>query len=571
MSKNPSPPHLALKLAKRLNRYYKTHSILRDLEDVFLDIAERRGYLCAGIWYWCQCLGAAWKQLESTSKWSLIMFWNYLKITIRNIKKNKAYSAINIVGLSMGMACCIMIFLWVQDELSFDRFHVNADSIYRVITNARYIDTAVNNPETPSPFAAGMKQQFPEVIESTRVRFQARRILQYKDKAFYEDGGVLVDPGFFRIFSFPFIQGDPETALNDPFTMVLTESYVQKYFGNTNPVGQTVEFMGRPFIIRGIMADTPPNSHLQFDFLLSPLGLENMQNYEEDWTSDVVFTYVQVRAGTDIAALNRKTTDFIKPKHRLWEKSEARFYLQPLSDIHLNAGLSRERIVHGDRKYIFIFSIISMGLLLIACTNFMNLSTARAAVRTKEIGIRKVVGSNRSQLFKQFLGESLWMTLVAGVLAILLVLAALPLFNNLAQKSLSLDLLNGKLFLGISAILFFTGLMSGSYPAVILSSFNPVAVLKEKVFSPKKGSIFRTALVVFQFTLSAFLIIGTVVVNKQLNYMQNKKLGFEKDNIVYLPAKESAGKNYEALKTEEGWFIQKGKNRMNSSPMKLLP
>jgi ABC-type antimicrobial peptide transport system permease subunit len=478
------------------------------------------------------------------------MFWNYLKITIRNIKKHKTYSAINIAGLAMGIACCILIFLWVQDELSFDRFHVNADSTYRVITHARYTDIAVDNPETPSPFAAGMKQEFPEVIEATRVRFQGRRIFQYKDKAFYEDRGILVDPGFFRIFSFPFIQGDPETALNDPFTMVLTESYAQKYFGNNNPVGEMVEFMGRPFIIRGIMADTPSNSHLQFDFLLSPQGLENMQSYENDWVSDVVFTYVQVRRDTDIVALNRKTTDFLKPKHPLWEKFEARIYLQPLSDIHLNAGLYRKNIVHGDRKYIFIFSIIALGLLLIACTNFMNLSTARAAIRTKEIGIRKVVGSNRSQLFKQFLGESLWMTLVAGVLAVILVEIALPLFNNLAQKSLSLNLLDGKLFLGIAAILFFTGLISGSYPAVFLSSFNPVAVLKEKVFSAKKGSKFRTVLVVFQFTLSAFLIIGTVVVNKQLSYIQNKKLGFEKDNIVYLPAKKSAGQNYEALKTE---------------------
>ncbi|UCF85723.1 MAG: ABC transporter permease, partial [Desulfobacteraceae bacterium] len=479
------------------------------------------------------------------------MFLNYLKIIIRNIKKHKTYSAINIAGLSMGMACCILIFLWVQDELSFDRFHENVDSIYRVITNARYTDKAVDNPETPSPFAAGMKQELPEVIESTRVRFQARRILQYKDNAFYEDGGVLVDPGFFKIFSFPFIQGDPETALNDPFTMVLTESYAQKYFGKNNPVGETVEFMGRPFFIKGIMADIPPNSHLQFDFLLSPLGLENMQNYEDDWISDVVYTYVQVRKGTDIEALNRKTTDFIKPKHRLWEKFEARFYLQPLSEIHLNAGLSsHEDIVHGDRKYIFIFSIIALGLLLIACANFMNLSTARAAVRTKEIGIRKVVGSNRSQLFKQFLGESLWMTLVAGFLAVLLVIIALPLFNNLAQKSLSLDLLDGKLILGIAAILFFTGFMSGSYPAFFLSSFHPVDVLKEKVFSARKGSKFRTMLIVFQFTLSSFLIIGTVVVNKQLHYMQNKKLGFEKDNMVYLPAKESAGHNYEALKTE---------------------
>jgi putative ABC transport system permease protein len=331
--------------------------------------------------------------------------------------------------------------------------------------------------------------------------------------------------------------------------MVLTESYAQKYFGNINPVGQTVEFMGRSFIIRGIMADTPPNSHLQFDFLLSPQGLENMQSYEDDWLSDVVFTYVQVRRGTDIAALNRKITDFIKPKHRLWEKFDARFFLQPLSEIHLNAGLSRDNIVHGDSKYILIFSIVAVGLLLIACTNFMNLSTARAAVRTKEIGIRKVVGSSRAQLFKQFLVESLWMTLAAGFLAVLLVMTALPLFNNLAQKSLSLNLLDGKLFLGIAVILLFTGLMSGSYPAVFLSSFHPVAVLKEKVFSAKKGSKFRTMLVVFQFTLSAFLIIGTVVVNKQLHYMQNKKLGFEKDNMVYLPAKESAGRNYEALKT----------------------
>lgn len=181
------------------------------------------------------------------------MFWNYLKITVRNIKKHKTYSTINIAGLAMGIACCILIFLWVQDELSFDRFHKNADSTYRVITHARYSDVAVNNSETPSPFAAGMKQEFPEVIESTRVRFQARRILQYKEKAFYEDGGVLVDPGFFRIFSFPFIQGDPETALNDLFTMVLTESYAQKYFGSNKPVGQTVEFMGK---IRGPILST---------------------------------------------------------------------------------------------------------------------------------------------------------------------------------------------------------------------------------------------------------------------------------------------------------------------------
>ncbi|MFC2156541.1 ABC transporter permease [Acidobacteriota bacterium] len=550
MAKSPSPPRLARRLLKRLSRYNRSHSILRDLEDVFLDIANRRGSFCAGIWYWFQCLGAAWKQLLFTSKWSAIMFRNYLKITIRNIKKHKTFSTINIVGLAIGIACCLLIFLWVQDELSYDTFHQNAPSTYRVITNARYTDKLVNNPETPSPFAAGLKQEFPEVVESTRVRFQARRIFKYKEKSFYEDRGILVDPGFFKIFTFPMSQGDPAAAVTDPFTMVLTKSTAEKYFGNEDPMDKTVEYQGRSFIIKGVMEDVPINSHLQFDFVLSPKGLPNMQNYDYDWMSDLVYTYVLLREDADVTAFNHRITDFLKSKHQVWEKIEGRFFLQPLNEIYLNAEFGRENIVHGNSKYIFIFSVIALGLLLIACTNFMNLSTARSAVRTKEIGIRKVVGSNRIQLIKQFLGESFWLALLAGILAVFLVMIALPFFNGLTQKTLTLDLRDGKLLIGIAAIILFTGFMSGSYPAMFLSAFSPVAAFKEKIFSSKKGSTFRTVLVVFQFTLSAFLIVGTLVVNKQLHYMQNKLLGFEKDNIVYLPAKQSVGRNFEALKAE---------------------
>ena len=478
------------------------------------------------------------------------MLKNYLKIALRNLKRHKGYSFINIAGLAIGMACCILILLWVQDELSYDRFHENGKDIYRIMSyGTRYMIEGIDG--TPAPLAPAVKEEVPGIVNYARFSDIPKLVFKYGDKVFYETRGLIADPSIFEIFTFPFAQGDPKTALSEPLDIVITETMAKKYFGNENPVGKTMEIEGRLAAVTGVIQDIPHNSHIQFDFLSSYEFIQELTNYGMSWGSFNFVTYLQLEANRDIQEIGKNITAVAAKNNCPQVKDGVEFRLQPLSAIHLdNRAAFRNYSNVGDRKYVYVFSIIAFFILFIACVNFMNLSTARSTTRAKEVGMRKTVGASRRQLIMQFFGESLFLNSMACVFSLILVSVLLPAFNQVTGKQLKLDLIDVQLVLGLIIIVLLTAVTAGSYPAIYLSSFRPVKVLKGVFKSEGKGQTFRRILVVTQFTLSIALLIGTSVAYNQLRFLRYSKLGFNKENIVYVPIKENIGKRYDAFKAE---------------------
>ena len=475
------------------------------------------------------------------------MFKNYLKIALRNIKRHKGYSFINITGLAIGMACCILMLLWVQDELSYDRFHQNASDIYRVIQDINFADHSTTWAITQGPLGPSLKKDFPEIINATRITWRRFR-LTYDDDSFDEEVGM-ADGSIFEMFTFPLIKGDPATALSDPHSIVLTEEMAEKYFGNENPVGKIIKADNQyDFKVTGIMKDVPRNSYLQFDVLI-PFIFGRELNYTVDqWNNSQFTTYVQLQKGVPSEEVVQKISDYLYAKPTL--EKDARLNLQPLTRIHLYSNYEFD-FAHGDIKYVTIFSVVAFFVLLIACINFMNLTTARSGNRSKEVGMRKVAGAYRSEIVKQFFGESILFAFIALLFAFILVELLLPVFNNLAAKELSMDIPGNLLILlGLICIALLTGIISGSYPALFLSAFQPVRVLKGSLQSGSKGSAFRKILVVFQFSLTILLIICTAVVFNQLNFMRNKKLGYDKEYMIYMRMRGDMRAKYESVKNE---------------------
>jgi predicted permease len=477
------------------------------------------------------------------------MFKNYLKVAFRNIIKQKGYSFINISGLAIGMTCCILIILWVQDELSFDRFHENGGNLYRVVENQYYAGNEVFPVAvTPGPLAETLKNDFPEIINSCRVTFRGRMLFQYGDNRFYESSGALADPSLFEMFSFPFVAGDPETAFPNLNSVVITREMAEKYFGEEDPVGKTLKVENRmEFTVTAVIENVPHNSHLQFSFLVPFEFLKQMGRSLDNWGSNSFYTYVQLQEGSSLETVNSKIVNVIKEHN---EESVTEIYLQPLKRIHLHSDFTADIGGHGDIIYIRIFTIIAVFVLLIACINFMNLSTARSVNRSKEVGMRKVVGAGRLQIIRQFFGESILFTFIALALALVLVELLMPTFNRLSGKALSLEILGGNVFFILVAITLLTGIVSGSYPAFVLSSFQPVKVLKGITQSGVSGARFRKVLVVIQFALSIILIVSTLAVSKQLHFIQNKRLGFDKEHLLYIRLKGAFEENYETAKAE---------------------
>ncbi|MBN1271660.1 MAG: ABC transporter permease [Candidatus Aminicenantes bacterium] len=475
------------------------------------------------------------------------MIKNYLKMALRNFKKHKGYSFINIAGLAVGMACCILILLWVQDELSYDRFHENADSICRVIQDINFSDHSTTWAITQGPLGPSLKADFPEIVNFMRVTGRRFR-LTFEEKSFDEVLGM-ADGSIFEMFTFPLFKGDPQTALSDPFSIVLTEEMAEKYFGDRDPIGQTLKADNQyDFIVTGIIKKFPQNSHFRYDFLI-PFIFGRELNYTVDnWRNSQFRTYVQIPEGMPYQEVVKKISGYLFKKPTL--EKDARLNLQPLTRIHLYSDYEFDD-AHGDITYVTIFSLIAFFILLIACINFMNLTTARSANRAREVGIRKVAGAVRGNLLRQFFGESIFMALVALLVAIGLVLLLLPAFNDLAAKELSLwsqGSLQTVLFL--LAIAVFTGILAGIYPALFLSGFQPVQVLKGTLYSGGKGSGFRRVLVVFQFSLTILLIVCTLVVSNQLSFMRNHKLGYDKEHLVYGILRGNMRRQFDAVKEE---------------------
>jgi predicted permease len=461
------------------------------------------------------------------------MFRNYLKLAFRNLSRQKAFSIINISGLAVGLASSLIILLWVQDEVSFDRFHNKADRTYRLTAAAGDLQVAIS----PAPTAPTLQEAFPEIKYTTRLWYITSTTLQTADKRFEEKRGFYAEPSFFEVFDFKLLKGDVKTALSQPNGILITEDLAQKYFGTTDALGKILRKDNQDdFTVTGILAKPVGNSHLVFDFLMpwSYVATRDSNIKDNIWSNFDFYTYItfdQPKEQSFITAFEKKI-DEIYGDHE--ERLQVQFTLQPLTSIHLHSHFMADVPGHGSGQYVTVFTIIAVFIVLIGCINFMNLSTARSARRAKEVGLRKVAGAVRTQLVKQFLGESLLISLVSLVVALLVVMVSLPTVNDLVGKQLFIDFKNPFLVLSIIGIALITGILSGLYPAFILSAFTPIKVLKKEVKGGAGGVVFRNVLVVTQFVISIVLLVGTTVVYQQLSYIRSKDLGFDRENLLYV-------------------------------------
>ncbi len=478
-----------------------------------------------------------------------------VRIALRRLRLQKAYAVINVGGMALGLACTLMIFLWVRDELRFDRFHTKADRIYRVVLSTGD-DGQPTNANGSYGLGPALKKDFPEVEETVRVRKMEqnpKRYVGYGDKKFYEPRFFYAEPSLFTVFDFPLVRGDAATALRDPGSVVLTEAMAAKYFGDEDPIGKVIEADtyndGKPvpFRVTGVAKNVPRQSHFHFDFLAAYSGLR------EDTTrlSGMYqhYTYVLLKDGADPAAMAPRFLDFLK---RNWQVDPwYTISFQPLRSIHLRSGLRSELEPAGDIADVYIFSAVALAVLLIACINFMNLATARSAKRAKEVGIRKTVGAPRSQLVRQFLGESLSTSAVSTAGAFLVVASALPWFDRLTGKGLTAaSLTEPPVLLAAAAVALAVGLVSGLYPALFLSAFRPVQTLRAQSGPRASGALLRRALVVFQFALSIGIICATMVIRDQMTYIRSRDLGFDRDQVLTAPLNGEVRANYEAFRSE---------------------
>lgn len=477
------------------------------------------------------------------------MWKNYIKIASRNMLKHKGYSFINIAGLSIGVAVCFLIFLWVKDEVSYDRFHANSENIYRILWKARYGDNEWNIPIIPVPVGTTLEKDFPEVKHATQ--FVAGGLTFKKDNDFIREQNILfVDNDFFNVFSINFISGSAESVLETEDAIILTKKTAEKYFPNQSAVGQFIERNdGKTFRVTGIVEDFPAQSHFHFDFLTPIKTLAFVEERKDGWSFATVYTYIALHPGSNPQDLDRKFQAYVNENvledDFLTGDNYSSFPLQPMLDIHLKSHLETELEPNGNISYVYLFSIIAFIILLLACINFINLATARSLMRAREVGVRKVLGSQRYQLIRQFFAESLLYVLVAVFTAVVLASAVLPAFNDFAGKALRLDLLSSPVtILVLAGLTLLVTILAGSFPALFLSSFSPLQVLRGSVLKIDGRDWLRKSLVVTQFCISTGLIIGTLVVWRQLNFLQNERLGFDREQVLVINRATALGQNY---------------------------
>jgi putative ABC transport system permease protein len=491
------------------------------------------------------------------------MLKNYLLVAFRNISRQKFYALLNVLGLTVGIAACLFITLYVKDEISYDRFHQHADLIYRVNLDAKLsaqeIAVAVSSP----PLAPALVSEVPEVESAVRLLSTGNIVVKYGEKSFTQENVFYADSNFFTFFSFPLLEGDAKTVLTEPNKLVLTERSAKKYFGDGNPVGKLLSVGNdtTTFLVAGVAQDAPGNSHFKFDFILS--GESASQFKDPIWMNNYIYTYFKINPNASAETVKQKLDDltvkyvgpnverFMGMSLEQFKQQGSRFgyTLIPLTDIHLYSTYQAEIEPQGDIQYVYLFSAIAIFILIIACINFMNLATARSTGRAKEVGLRKTLGSLSSHLITQFLAESFLFSLIGAVLAIGVVYIMLPLFNVLAGKELMFySLWSSELLLVLAGVIVLVGLLAGSYPAFYLTSFNVAEVLKGKVREGMKGGTIRSGLVVFQFAVSIILIIATTVIFQQMQYVQNKHLGLNRENVLVLSNTGQLGTNAESLK-----------------------
>ena len=490
------------------------------------------------------------------------MFKNYFKTSWRYLMKHKTFSLINITGLSVGISICFIIMLFVNDELSYDRYNKNADRIVRVVFKADINGGKIFEANIMPPVAQAMKHDYPEVENAARLNAAGSPKVTYKDKSFKDDKLAFVDPSFLSIFTLPLIEGDAKTALLQPNTIVITKALAEKYFGNEDPLNKILSFPDNheTFKVTGVINKVPANSHFHFDMFGSMMSLNAAKS--DSWMESNFFTYLLLKPGFDYKKLEAKLPGMVEKymgpqiqqgmgislKQFITKGNNLGFALQPLTSIHLTSNSNYELDPPGNAMYVYIFGAIAIFMLLIACINFINLSTASASKRAKEVGVRKVIGSGQRQLIKQFLIESGMVVFIALLISFITIQLALPEFNNISGKNLSFGF-NIKIIASFIALGLLVSIIAGIYPAFFLSSFKPIIVLKGKLSANKSFGL-RSALVVFQFFISVGLIIATIVVWQQMKYIQNKKLGYDKEQLLTIPNSYALGKNEKVYEQE---------------------
>ena len=468
------------------------------------------------------------------------MLKNLFVIALRKIIKEKIYSAINILGLTIGITCSMFLLLYVLDELSFDRYHSKADKIYRIVSNIKEPDNAFTWAVAQIPLADELRDNYPAVENAVRFFGTGRNLYKYGDQQFYEEGFYLADSTVFDMFDYEFISGDKNTALDLPYSIVLTESISKKYFGTEDPMGKSIKNQqNEEYKVTGLIKDVPENSHFRFDALQSR---SSIPGYQGSWGNFGVYTYIELPRGYDLEKMYTSLDTIVAQKVDPIFKDvgiSIKYELQPIADIHLHSKIQDEAESGGDISYIYIFGAIACFMIIIACINYMNLATARSANRGKEVGVRKVMVAQKPQLITQFITESVLIALISLLVSLVAIYLLLPAFNSVANKSIPFGyILQGPVILSLVGIVVFVGIVGGSYPAFYLSGFNPVNVLKGKGASKGGSVLFRKALVITQFSISIFMLISTMIVFDQLEFIRNKDLGFQKERVIKITLSE---------------------------------
>lgn len=476
------------------------------------------------------------------------MIKNYLLTAFRSFMRYKGYSLINIAGLAIGMACSILIMVWVAHELSYDRFNEKSDRLYRLVQTQYYSSGPLTTTCMPGPISTDLIEQYPEIEDAFMFYYMSGTVVNYEEKTFTENLRM-ADPGLFRMFDFEFISGDPETALDELYSIVITKEMADKYFPDEEPMGKMLRLNNEYSLkVTAVIEKAPLNSSFRFNFCIPFHFLEEVGRDLSQYGWNSYYSYILLKEGVTEEAIEEKIIKHIEDQHDEEDESNVDLWLHPLTKVHLYSTRGG-----GQIDQVYILSAVAIFILLIACINFMNLATARSSKRAREIGLRKVVGASRGKIIFQFLVDSLLLSFISMIFSAIIVVAVMPAFNRLADSQLSFNLLDPVNILILVGVGVFTGLLAGSYPAVFLSSFNPIKVIKISNSGTKGSSLFRKILVIFQFTLSVILIIATIVVVRQQDFMQNKDLGMNMENVVNIEMEGNVSENYPVMKAE---FLQ---------------
>ncbi|TRX60086.1 FtsX-like permease family protein [Fulvivirga sp. M361] len=562
----PKIPHALFKWYCRPERYEELHG---DLEEFFYERVDEYGATKARLYYLLDvircCQSYAWKKTGRQTNLTISMFRNFYFTAIRNLIKNKGYSSINIAGLTIGMTSFIFISLFIVNELSYDRFHSDYKNIYRARSEGQIRAQRVDNATTPSPMAKTLLNTYPEVVKVTRVRKSDPLLVEKGSSKINEEGILYADSTFFDVFDFNLVEGDPATALVHPRSMLLTETYAKKYFGEEEPIGKhlSIEKDTILYTITGVLEDVPANSHIQFNMLCSMSSNASWDN--DRWVDGLFYTYVILADKVNVEALEEKMQDlvyqYLAPEIEYyteltmaeWEGSgnHVTYSLFPVKDIHLYSKSIREIGVNGNISYIYIYSVIALIIVFIAIFNFINLATAQSTSRAREVGVRKVMGSTKTGLIYQFIFESVIVSSISTILAAILVTVFMPSFIHLVGKPLTFGLTSS--YIGLLALFGLTivvGVLAGSYPAFVLATSKPVDALKGASRSGSRVGWLRNFLVIIQFAASIVIIIGTLVVYYQIDFMLTKNLGFDKERTLVIRRPDALANNLEAFKNE---------------------